>query len=323
MLHGVCWVILLLVLIYCTADDLFCAKNRLQSFEIKYNTLWLDKVQHKHALGNYLTAYYNVRGFAKALGMNFGANSAVHHDEHWIDYLPSGASYTSSDRNTTLVQEVCQECKDVWLYPHECKGFWLNMRKEMQEDVKYAIHKAETTSKTPLFQVPEYHAVIQSRCRLGNTFLCHHEYGPPGFSFYSNLKNMSKILIVGDSQPGLCTDVRMELVNYLKVQNPNADISIHSSSVLNDFALLTRANILYMDHSSFGLVAGLVNNGTVYSPKLFSRHLSFELEKFHFSDVSLLLPSVAEGLQLSMPNCTVVEVSNEDKSKIMNWLHTH
>lgn len=338
----------------CLAADLYsCASNEIDLIKITNSTLYFDSSFANNVIGNYLTAYYNARGFAKALGICFEAHSqseGAHHMQHWMAYLPNRVCYQENNllmnginnsilnletqssvltQKSDYIKSVCKDCNGLWLFPHECKGFWMTMQSEMRSEIGLVIDKAEKENSSQPLYISKHHAVIQLRCLVGDSFLCHSDMGPLGFSFYKSLRNMQTIVIVGQAKPGICETIRKKLTAFLRKNNPQATILYHYSSVLNDFAILTRASVLYIDRSTFGLMAGLVSNAVVYSPTLFSRHEKYDLSNFHYLDTPLLIPSVAQKIKLSFhSNCTQrkdvnLDVTKDDEAKILKWLKSN
>ena len=68
------------------------------------------------------------------------------------------------------------------------------------------------------------------------------------------------------------------------------------------------------DSSSFGLWSGMANNGTVWSPRLWTFVSdTFDNPHWHWSDAPVLYPSVAEAHNLS----------RTDLPAVIKWLQTN
>lgn len=82
-----------------------------------------------------------------------------------------------------------------------------------------------------------------------------------------------------------------------------------------DFAYMAFAPTLIKDSSSFGLWAGMANNGTVVSPALrvHGPASRFDNPHWRWSDAVVLYPQTAAALGLNV----------SDTDAVINWLRTH
>jgi hypothetical protein len=82
-----------------------------------------------------------------------------------------------------------------------------------------------------------------------------------------------------------------------------------------DFALMALAPVLVKDSSSFGLWAGLANNGTVVSPRLhaYGPAHTFARPGWVWSEAEVLYPDTARQLGLNV----------SDTEQVIDWLRTH
>lgn len=313
----------------CTSSLLIDARIHLS---VEKGTFYFDARVHNTVVGNYATVYYNARGFAKALGLCFEA-TGLHHSESWISKHfptrvcpPSGIQQAVSllEEHLTVIKQVCTDCGNVeWIYPHECPGFWIQMRKEMQIEIAHAVEQAEAEQSILPNYLGANHAVVYSRCKIGDSFMCHGAYGPPGFSFYDPLKDskIQHIIIVGMAAPGICSDIHHALESHLKKINPIANITFQSKGVLQDFSIMMRAPVLFLDMSTFGMIAALASNATVHAIPFFGHE--YPLEGFIYSKTELLYPTIGNEIGVTI-DCNKSRVfSSTESEKIINWLESH
>lgn len=186
-------------------------------------------------------------------------------------------------------------------------------------------------------------SVIYVRC-WDDTLLRHPEYGPTGFSLYNDAKYSTDILVLQgrgltelDSHTrSLCGQIEPARLAYLHKLNPKANITVVSNSVFEDFRLLVHAPDLYLDVSTYGLIAGMANTGSVHLTPMFGTQ--FESPGFHWSDAAVLLPDVAE-IELNFschshckntPKCYCnnaaegpTSVTHDEMQRMIHWLETH
>jgi len=160
--------------------------------------------------------------------------------------------------------------------------------------------------------------VIYFRC-ADDIILRHDEYGAPAFSCYQNIPKTSKrIFIIGD-QPiihsvPICLSVQKAFIRYIQNLNSNFRIFVtHGNTQSQDYASLVFAPTLFLGPSSFGLAAGMANNGTVYSTPLYP---SWTFENPHWKfcfNTPVLFPHIGKENNLSL----------DRPDEIIRWLETH
>ena len=168
--------------------------------------------------------------------------------------------------------------------------------------------------------------VIHNRCSK-DVWFWHGEYGPAAFSLYAGLGDDTMngtIYVVGvESQErgprahaaytgeGLfppCAAKLAALQLTLSRWYPAATLVLGDGwDAFDDFAHMVWAPTLVKDASSFGLWAGMANNGTVVSPRLwaFVRN-SFDNPHWVWSDAPVLYPELARQLNLTLADMPAV-----------------
>ncbi len=282
--------------------------------QIVNNTLVLSEYNNAGQTGNFLTMYYNSRGFAKYLGLCFKLDDKQKHKEPWINYLPNYVCPTPEvsekvgirgridqlKENLQLVEEICKTCQNFY-YPHECKGFWNHMRDEMHTEITSAINKyAIETNIAPMRHMNNDTSVIYIRCQEHDSILRHAMYGPAGFSLYNDTRNSSEIIIVTGfrkyNSTTLCGDIEKAREEYLRMLNPTVKISYQDQSVMEDYRLLMNAPRVFLDLSTFGLVAGMANSKAhVYMPVLWGR-FTVPFDNWTWSQAPVLIPKIGEDV---------------------------
>ena len=92
---------------------------------------------------------------------------------------------------------------------------------------------------------------------------------------------------------------------------PRATVEDVGGDVFTSFTMMVYSPFFIKDSSSFGLWAGMANNGTVVSPKLWAFVRStFESPHWVWSDAPVLYPEVAHPLNLTL----------DDMPGLMDWL---
>ena len=148
---------------------------------------------------------------------------------------------------------------------------------------------------------------------------CAQEYGPAAFSLYRGFPNDTKrILIVADAEQTAtvppCAAKAVALHQTLRSWYPAARVVDVGGDVFDSFASMVFAPFFVKDSSSFGLWAGMANNGTVVSPKLWAfDHTRFDNPHWRWSEAPVLYPEVAGPLNLTV--ATLPEV--------IEWLQTN
>ncbi len=198
--------------------------------------------------------------------------------------------------------------------------------------------------------------VIHNRCAK-DVWFWHGEYGPAAFSLYRVLPpdtdgavsfalfvspraaltphlRAGTIYIVGTSSQergprahaaytgeGLfppCAAKLAALQAQLAAWYPRAHVVLGDGwDVFEDFVHMVFAPTLIKDASSFGLWAGMANNGTVYSTRLpgamHGGPDSFANPHWVWSNATVLYPSAAESLGLNV----------SDTEAVITWLREH
>ncbi len=332
----------------------------LSFLKVEGNTLYYHLDDFADHAGNFLTQYYNARGYAKYHGLCFNyTNSAFEQHDHFLNYYPryvcpDHVSFSSQELFKLASTVIFKECGQFFVFPHYCKGFWLYMREEMQSETKSVIEQYEKAKNiAPLtFRTPDT-SVIHIRCLDHDTIFAHYDFGPTAFSLYNDMKHTADILIVSGagtaSSPNynktLCGQLEAPRINYLQKLYPHANITEASKSTFEDFRLLVKAPNLYRDSSTFGLVASMANiGGNIYSSPMFITKLTFDSPNVSWSNAGVLLPSVAEkDLDFGCHQYCREEAKNGNKErcfcndesegpkavtheevlKIIHWLETH
>jgi hypothetical protein len=97
---------------------------------------------------------------------------------------------------------------------------------------------------------------------------------------------------------------------------PHAEVIMGSGGdTFTDFAYMALAPTLIKDSSSFGLWAGMANNGTVVSARVhaFGDAHTFDNPHWRWSEATVLYPDTAAGLQLNV----------SDTEAVIAWLREH
>lgn len=209
---------------------------------------------------------------------------------------------------------------DSWVYAHRCSGAWRFIRPTIIKDTQAAVIEWALATNNSLPNFSDGDTVIQSRCNK-DTLLEHPEFGPVGFSYYTNIRPTTKnIYIVRDPHVKLhaCRAIHAAQVTWLKARYPDNTVQIVGGSLVQDFMQLLFAPVLFKEaQSSFGMWAGMANKGDVWSAPLlarFTEHPKPDLgPNWHWVDAPVLYPDVAQA----------ANISTHDISAIINWLQTH
>lgn len=303
-------------------------------------------VQSKHMLsvtagkalhtGNFAMIYYNARGMAMALGLNF--ESSEH--SNWVSHLPmkltshehKALNWTNGIKSvleeSVLLQDACSNCrKGDWSFPHQCRGTWLLARDAMQMEVPAALQAADTQ----LERNAKVGAVIYMRCRAGDTILKWKMYGPTAFSHYNGIDAYRDVLILAIDEKGICNAISNALLTHLHTKYPQLKARIqHYGAETEDLWLLIHAKALYLDVSSFGMLAGLVSRNQVYSPAFWPWKLTFNASNWHWTKAPVLYPQIAErdGVFKCSPlqptgACGGAKIDNNVIARVVEWLRSH
>jgi hypothetical protein len=267
--------------------------------------------------GNFLTVYWNARGIAKLAQVCFeNVIPPGTEIKWWFRFLPQRVCPPESINdlfdsslldtlatNLRALAATCETCKATWRYPHECRGPWIFMLAEAQEEVQYALRRWAAENDLPLPAFKPKTAVIYLRCTSSNNpigdavVLGHRAYGPPAFSLYDSISRYSEIVITSSSYAlsGICLTIRQALLQRLhKLTHSKAVIrQQYDGSIFFDFATLVFAPILFTDISTFALVAGMANNSSVYSTPFWPQKVSFPGAAWTWASSPVLYPHVA------------------------------
>jgi hypothetical protein len=269
--------------------------------------------------GNALSPYWQARALAYLAG--YGFNAYVGFDQSWLVHLPKKID-PSSCPDESRFKAACDSCdSDSYEYAHRCIGAWTYIRPLIQQDTLAAFAdwaKAEGHS-LPKFDPQDI--AIQIRCAK-DTILEHPEYGPVAFSFYKHIKpTTSTIYLVTDKAVTypVCLRLLDALHSFLGTLYPSIPIKFVGGTREEDFARLLLAPTLFKDsQSSFGLWAGLANEGEVYSvpmlPDFTHNQTTPDLgASWHWVDAPVLYPAVAAAAGLTA----------DDHAGIIQWLVSH
>ncbi len=136
-----------------------------------------------HAVGNYLTLYYNARNLAKFLGICFRNQRHFTKADQWLVHLPEGYCPPPPNYhdNITLVLNHLKESADTlsnlcklcgtqgfaYQFPHECKTFWFQDLPGIKTEIRAALETFALEHKTPIAKYDdEKTSVIYSRCKV-------------------------------------------------------------------------------------------------------------------------------------------------------------
>ena len=113
-----------------------------------------------------------------------------------------------------------------------------------------------------------------------------------------------------------CAAKLQALAEQLEEWYPHAEVIMGSGGdTFTDFSYMVHAPTLFKDSSSFGLWAGLANNGTVVSAHVhaFGERHTFENPHWVWSDATVLYPDTARELGINV----------SDTEAVIRWLRSH
>ncbi|GAX75545.1 hypothetical protein CEUSTIGMA_g2988.t1 [Chlamydomonas eustigma] len=270
--------------------------------------------------GNALSPYWMARSLAALGGLSFSAGNGFGSDT-WLKYLPAKVGKVGCV-DPALFDYHCHSCPaGDWEFSHKCAGAWTTQRALIREDTHAAVQKwtEVTGTKLPVFQPDD--VVVQLRCAK-DTILSHGEYGPIGFSFYSNLPNPGRIFIIFSQQNTIefCALLVDRIKRQLEKNYPTAKVEIlKNGTIFEDFFRMLLAPTFMRDsQSSFGLWAAMANRGRVHAVHMLPQ-LPEVTDKpdlgpdWIWSEAEVLYPPKGKELGLSV----------ERPEDIFKWLESH
>jgi hypothetical protein len=124
------------------------------------------------------------------------------------------------------------------------------------------------------------------------------------------------------AEEGYCAELKNVIHAHILQRNPNATVNIISNgSKFDDFRHFVAAPILYIDPSSFGMVAALASRSIIHAPAKVGFFLNHNISGFMWSQAPILFPSVAHslGVNCSRP-CYAHLLSAESIKKMIDWV---
>lgn len=280
------------------------------------NTLYALVWSSNKRWGNELSRYWQGRGMAYLGGLSFGTVGDFNH--HWLKYLPKHVPAVPRSRsNCTQFALACQQCYD-WKYSHKCLGAWTEIGNDIIHDTRHALEEWARINGREMPRLDRDDVVIQNRCSW-DVWLHHPEYGPAAFSLYKNFpKTTKRIFIVADAEQTAkvpaCSVKMVALHQTLRKWYPQATVEPVGGDVFTSFTMMVYAPLFVKDSSSFGLWAGMANNNTVVSPKLWAFvYSTFDNPHWQWSEAPVLYPEVAYKLNFTM----------EKLPDIIDWLQNN